>query len=323
MSQTLLKPLICLFFELMPQKLLIIDSNALFHRSRSALTRTMGEMMTTYGMPVTGTYGFLNALFSVMEQYNFDSVVPVYDQGGNWRKKESETYKANRQPSDIAHRADMNLLVQDVLPNLGFTPVGSQGYEADDVIATIARNSSAYSEIYILTCDKDLLQLVNPRVKVILFSSSKKIELVDEEGVLRIFGVKPSEVKYFKALAGDSSDNVAGIAGVGPKTAVKIITESTPDEGFTLGDKICLHAKLREHAATFLANLRLVSLDDDVPNLRWFASSPPSHGSVLSVFTQLEFKSYLKEKWLGKILKALKVDREEVEVAPAETVRQG
>jgi len=306
----------------MLQKLLIVDSNALFHRSRSALTRAMGEMMTSYGMPTTGTYGFLNALFSTMEQYNFDSVIPVYDQGGNWRKKENEDYKANRQSFDLAHRADMNLLIQEVLPALGFTPIGSQGYEADDVIATIARNSPAYGEIYILTCDRDLLQLVNSKVRVILFSSSKKIELVDEEGVVKIFGVQPSEVKYFKALAGDSSDNVAGIAGIGPKTAVKIINESTPDESFTLGDKICLHAKLRENAANFLANLRLVSLDDDVSNLRWFASSPPSEGAVKAIFEQLEFRSYLKDKRLGKILKALGVNREKVEAASAEAVRE-
>lgn len=306
----------------MLQKLLIVDSNALFHRSRSALTRAMGEMMTSYGMPTTGTYGFLNALFSAMEQYSFDSVIPVYDSGGNWRKKENEDYKANRQSSDLAHRADMNLLIQEVLPALGFTPIGSQGYEADDVIATIARNSPAYGEIYILTCDRDLLQLVNSKVRVILFSSSKKIELVDEEGVMKIFGVQPAEVKYFKALAGDSSDNVAGIAGVGPKTAVKIINDSTPDEGFTLGDKICLHAKLRENAANFLANLRLVSLDDDVPNLRWFASSAPSEGAVKAIFEQLEFRSYLKDKRLGKILKALGVNREKVEAASAEAVRE-
>lgn len=306
----------------MLQKLLIVDSNALFHRSRSALTRAMGEMMTSYGMPTTGTYGFLNALFSTMEQYNFDSVIPVYDQGGNWRKKENEDYKANRQSSDLAHRADMNLLIQEVLPALGFTPIGSQGYEADDVIATIARNSPAYGEIYILTCDRDLLQLVNSKVRVILFSSSKKIELIDEEGVMKIFGVQPTEVKYFKALAGDSSDNVAGVAGVGPKTAVKIINESTPDEGFTLGDKICLHAKLRENAANFLANLRLVSLDDDVPNLRWFASSAPSEGAVKAIFEQLEFRSYIKDKRLGKILKALGVNREKVEAASAEAVRE-
>ena len=169
----------------MLDRLLIVDCHALFHRSRSALSRAMGEMQTSLGVPTTGTYGFLNSLFSVIEQYEFDSVVPVYDAGNNWRKKEDTDYKADREKSSIAHYADMNLLIEDVLPALGFTPVGVKGYEADDVIATISRKSPAYKEIFILTCDKDLLQLVNNRVKVILFNSSKKIQLVDlDDGFL-------------------------------------------------------------------------------------------------------------------------------------------
>ena len=94
------------------KKLLLVDTNALFHRSRAALTRAMGEMVTSYGAPVTGTYGFLNALFSVIEKYQFDSVIPVYDAGANWRKKEDENYKADREKSSLAHYADMNLLVE-------------------------------------------------------------------------------------------------------------------------------------------------------------------------------------------------------------------
>lgn len=292
-------------------KLLLIDSNALFFRSRSALTRAMGEMTTSYGMPVTGTFGFLNALFSTIEKYEFDCVVPVYDAGQNWRKKESEDYKANRTSSDIAHKADMSLLIQDVLPAMGFTPIGVPGYEADDIIATISRTAPAYSEIYIFTCDKDLLQLVNNRVKVILFNSAKKVEVVDIDGVIGHFGVFPSEVKYYKALAGDSSDNVAGIKGIGPKTAVKIIHESRPNEinpEFSGADRITFHPKVSKEAGTFLANLRLVSLDEDVPNLRWFASSAPSKSDVVSVLEQLEFKSFLKENRLAKILKALGVE---------------
>ena len=95
-------------------RLLIVDSNALFHRSRSALTRAMGEMSTSYGAPTTGTYGFLNALFSIVEQYDFDCVIPVYDAGGNWRKKEDDDYKANREGGSVAHYADMNLLIEEV-----------------------------------------------------------------------------------------------------------------------------------------------------------------------------------------------------------------
>jgi len=296
----------------MIDRLLIVDTMALFHRSRNALCRTMGEISTSSGAPTTGTYGFLNSLFSIIEQYNFDCVIPVYDRGGNWRKKEDSEYKADRERSSDAHYADLGLLVEEVLPTLGFAPCGVEGFEADDIIATIARKSHAYREIFILTCDQDLLQLVNNRVKVILFNSAKKVKLVDIDGVVDIFGVFPSEVKYFKALAGDSSDNVAGIKGIGPKTAVKIIQECTPsleDEvgDFTGADRIAFHPRVRHDAATFLANLRLVTLEHDVPNLVWFASTPPPLTAVSAVFTALEFNSYLKPARFNKIKSALRI----------------
>jgi 5'-3' exonuclease len=299
----------------MPKKLLLVDSNALFFRSRSALTRAMGEVVTSYGAPVTGTFGFLNALFSLMETHQFDCVVPVYDRGGNWRKVENDEYKATREKTSDSHRADMSMLIEDVLPVLGFTPVGVQGFEADDVIATISRNAPAFEEIYIFTCDKDLLALVTDRVKVILFNSAKKVQIVDVAGVVEMFGVPPSEVKLFKAIAGDSSDNIAGIKGLGPKTAVKIIEECRPiveDSGeqpfFSTADRITRHPKVRDNAGIFLANLRLTTLENDVPGVVWFASSPPTPEAVQGVLTALEFKSMLKR--LPKILRTLGVNNE-------------
>ena len=299
-------------FLSMIDRLLIIDCHALFHRSRNALCRSMGEMQTSSGIPTTGTYGFLNSLFSVIEQYDFDCVVPVYDAGGNWRKKEDAEYKANRESSSIAHYADLNLLIEDVLPALGFTPIGVKGFEADDIIATISRQAKAYKEVFILTCDKDLLQLVTNKVKVILFSSSKKIQEVDIDGVTQIYDVFPAEVKYYKALCGDPSDNIAGIKGIGAKTAAKIIQECRPSEvnpEFTGADKICLHPKVAPNVGIFLANLRLVTLENDVPNLTWFASTPPSLSVITALFEALEFRSYLKPARLSKIQKALRVDR--------------
>ncbi len=291
----------------MKKKLLLVDCSAVFHRSRRALIRATGELTTTEGVPVTGTMGFLNGLFAIMAQYDYDCVIPCAEGGNNWRKKESADYKATRTSEDVAHYADQSLLLEDVLPTLGMTVVKKPGFEADDVIAHISRFSPAYEEIHILTCDKDLLQLVNNRVKVLLFSSSKKIELVDIDGVIRHFGVYPSEVKYFKALAGDSSDNVAGIKGVGKKTAVKIIEESRPSEinpEFTGADKICLHPKVGAQAGTFLANLRLVTLEEDVPDLSWFASTPPDSSHVEALFEALQFKKMLERK--QKIFETLK-----------------
>ena len=279
--------------------LLLLDVNAIFHRSRSALTRTMGEMTTSAGIPVTGTYGTLNTIFSIIEKGEYDSIIPCYDAGGNFRKKLNEEYKGNREKSSIEHYADMSLLLEDVLPTLGFNPVGVKGWEADDIIATISRKSPAYREVHILTVDSDLLQLVGNRVKVILFNSVKKTKIYGIEEVVEKFGVFPSEVKYFKALAGDSSDNVAGIPKIGPKTAVKIIEESRPSEinpEFTGADKICLHPKGRDQAGTFLANLRLVTLENDIPELKWFASSTPIPVHVEALFESLEFRQMLKRK---------------------------
>ena len=283
----------------MKQRLLLIDTSALFHRSRSALMRACGELTTSAGIPITGTMGFLNAMFAVMDKYGYDCVIPCAEGGNNWRKKESTEYKSTRTTADIAHYADQSLLLDEVLPTLGMNVVRQPGFEADDVIAHVSRHSQAYEEIHILTCDKDLLQLVNNKVNVLLFSSAKKMELVDIDGVIKHFGVFPSEVKYFKALAGDSSDNVAGIPKVGPKTAVKIIEESRPSEinpEFTGADKICLHPKVRDQAGIFLANLRLVTLENDIPELKWFASSKPIPVHVEALFEGLEFRQMLKRK---------------------------
>ena len=291
----------------MQKKLLIVDSAAVFHRSRAALMRTCGELTTSAGLPVTGTMSFLNGLFAVMAQYDYDCVIPCTEGGNNWRKKEGTGYKATRENASDTHYADFGLLLEEVLPTLGMNVVKSPGFEADDVIATISRQSPAYSEIHILTCDKDLLQLVSNRVKVLLFSSTKKMELVDIDGVIRHFGVYPSEVKYFKALAGDSSDNVAGIPRVGAKTAVKIIEESRPkgeDEFLSGADRIAFHPKVKEHAATFFANLRLVTLENDVPDLKWFSSTPPDERYVEALFNTLEFRQMLKRK--HKIFETLK-----------------
>jgi 5'-3' exonuclease len=286
--------------------LLLIDTNAVFCRSRSALTRTMGEMVTSAGIPTTGTYGTLNTIFSIIDKGEYDSIIPCYDAGGNFRKKLNDEYKGTREKSSVEHYADMSLLVEDVLPTLGFNPVGVKGWEADDLIATISRNSPAYREVHILTVDTDLLQLVSNRVKVILFNSVKKTKTYGIDEVVEKYGIYPAEIKYLKSLCGDTSDNVAGIKGIGPKTAVKIIEDCRPNEinpEFTGADKICLHPKVAPHAATFLGNLRLITLENDVPDLKWFASSRPIAMHVEALFQGLEFRSLLKRK--GKILQTL------------------
>ena len=99
--------------------------------------RTCGELTTSAGIPVTGTMGFLNALFAVMTQHNYDCVVPCAEGGNNWRKKETGEYKGTRQSQDVAFYADQSLLLEEVLPTLGMTVCKQPGFEADDVIAMV------------------------------------------------------------------------------------------------------------------------------------------------------------------------------------------
>ena len=281
----------------MPKKLLICDTSALFYRGKSALTRTMGEMTTSYGAPVTGTFAYLNSLFSLMERDSYDCVVHCTEGGNNWRKKINDVYKANREKNSPTFYQDLSLLVEDVLPTLGMTPVSVPTFEADDIVATISRHARAYYEVHIATVDADLLQLVGNKVKVILFSSTKKMKVYGIDEVLEKYGCYPSEVKYWKSLCGDSSDNIAGIKGIGPKTAIRIIEECRSTEvnpEFTGADRIALHPKVRENAGIFLANLRLTTLENDVPGVVWFASSPPPPEAVQGILTALEFKSMLK-----------------------------
>jgi DNA polymerase-1 len=293
----------------MQRKLLIIDTNALFHRSRNALKRGAGELTTSWGQPVTGTYGVLSTIFSILEKENYDAVLPIYDAGGNFRKKESEEYKANRGPADDSFKADFSLLRDDIFFYLGFNPVGIKGYEADDVIASVAKNAVAFSSVDILTCDRDLLACVSNRVNVILFNSAKKVRRCGIDDVLDIYGVYPAEVRYLKALSGDASDNVAGIPRIGDKTAAKIVIECRPTEinpEFTGADRIAMHPKVRENASVFLSNLRVITLKDDI-EVNWFANSTPTEEVVRGVFEQNEFGSFLKEARFKKVLKALNV----------------
>jgi DNA polymerase-1 len=293
----------------MQRKLLIIDTNALFHRSRNALKRGAGELTTSWGQPVSGTYGVLNTLFSILEKENYDAVLPIYDAGGNFRKKESEEYKANRGPADDSFKADFSLLRDEIFFYLGFNPVGIKGYEADDVIASVAKNAVAFSNVDILTCDRDLLACVSNRVNVILFNSAKKVRRCGIDDVLDIYGVYPAEVRYLKALSGDASDNVAGIPRIGDKTAAKIVIECRPTEAnpeFTGADRIALHPKVRDNASIFLSNLRVITIKDDI-EVNWFANSAPTEEVVRGIFEQNEFGSFLKEARFKKILKALSV----------------
>lgn len=241
------------------KKLLIVDHHALLHRSRSALLRTGRRFTTTDGIPTTGVHSYLQCLLSIIESQQPTHIVVCFDAGGNTRKSESDTYKANRKAPDLDFQCENRTLLNEALYALGIESVGLRGYEADDIISTYAHVAQfgieSFDEIVIATVDQDLLQCVTSKVKVLLANSAKKQVLMGVDEVKEKWGVFPEDIGMVKAISGDSSDNIKGVKGVGPKTAIKICEEAK-----WLPETIYEHPKLKDHVEQIKNNLSLVQL---------------------------------------------------------------
>jgi DNA polymerase-1 len=215
-----------------PPKLLLIDGHSLAFRSYYAFAKGRdGGLRTSTGIPTSVSFGFIKALLETIEAENPDYVAIAFDLGGpTYRHEADETYKANRAETPEDFMPDLDNL-QDVLKAMNLQIVVSPGYEADDVIGTLSRQAANTGwQVKILSGDRDLFQLVDDaeRVKILYMSSSfgKANPPPKEFGIQEVkekLGVYPQQVVDFKALCGDSSDNIPGVRGIGEKTAVKLI----------------------------------------------------------------------------------------------------
>ena len=241
------------------KRLLLVDHNALLHRCRNALLRTGRRYTTVDGIPTTGVFSYLSALLSIIDKTACSHVVVCFDAGSNARKTKDDTYKANRKPLDPDFMSENRTLLNEAFYALGIESVGIKGYEADDILATFAHVAQfgidKFDEVIIATVDQDLLQCVTEKTKVLLWNSAKKQAMMDVDGVVEKWNCFPDQIAYIKALSGDSSDNIKGVKGVGPKTAIKICQECQ----WLLGD-ILAHPKVRDHAEKVETNLDLVRL---------------------------------------------------------------
>ena len=214
---------------------------------------------TSDGIPVTGVFPFLNNLFACIKQYEPTHVVIANDAGGNKRKQESSTYKATRKRNSDDFYTEADILRNELLDALGLEVVGMQGYEADDIIHTISHVANygmdRMDEVIIWTCDNDLLQCVTDTTKVLLFNTAKKQVLMGADEVYEKWGCWPDQLGMVKALMGDGSDDIAGVPGVGRKTAVKILEEAQYCLDIALD-----HKKLKGHDELVKDNLHLVTL---------------------------------------------------------------
>lgn len=218
----------CVFVNTMAEKkvLLIIDSNSIIHRAFHALP----ALSTSKGEMVNAAYGFLLVLFRAIKEFHPEYIAACFDVKGKSKRQEKfKEYKAKREkaPDELYNQMP---LVKDFLGALNVPVYEKKGFEADDLIGTIAAKAPRKQvepplEIVILSGDMDTLQLVNAHTKV--FTSRKGLQdsvLYDEQAVRKRFeGLSPKQLQDYKGLRGDPSDNIPGVTGVGEKTAIQLL----------------------------------------------------------------------------------------------------
>ena len=211
---------------------LIIDANSVIHRAFHALP----ELTDKLGEPAGAVYGFALAFLHIAKELKPDYVAACFDtKKPTFRHKEFAGYKAQRPPTP-ANLIGQFPKVMELLKGFGVKTFSLEGYEADDLIATIAHCASQAPDmdICVLTGDYDSLQLVNGAVRVYLVTHGVKNAVIyDRKAVVGKLGIGPGQVAAYKALAGDPSDNIPGAPGIGKKTAASLLSRYGSLEGLT------------------------------------------------------------------------------------------
>ena len=202
-------------------KLLVLDGNSIINRAFYGIKL----LSTKNGDYTNAVYGFLNMLKRFEDMCSPDAVTVAFDvHAPTFRHKKYDLYKAGRHAMPDELRQQMPV-VKNILHLLGIKTIECEGWEADDVLGTLAKACrDSGNECYIATGDRDSLQLAHDGVKVLL-ARTKSTDVCDEKTIMEEYGVTPHQLIQVKALQGDSSDNIPGVAGIGPKTAIDLISK--------------------------------------------------------------------------------------------------
>ena len=207
------------------KKVLLIDGNNILFRSYYATAYTGNIMKNSKGFPTNALYGLINMMNKIINEENPEYVMIAFDKGKTFRHEKYDNYKGGR--SETPDELKMQFPVaKQLVEAMGFHYFEIDNYEADDIIGTFAKKATEDKEYTatIISSDKDLLQLINDEVEVKLLKTNDYIRMTKEE-FINTYGIEPPRMVDLKALMGDSSDNIPGVAGVGEKTAIKLLQE--------------------------------------------------------------------------------------------------
>jgi len=280
----------------MAKTLYLIDGHSQLYQAYWAIR---GDLSSPAGVPTRAVYGFTSMLLRILNQHP-DYVAVVFDTGKpTFRHERYPDYKANRppMPEDLVVQIEY---VEKVLRALGIPILRVEGYEADDVIGTLARRAAREGfEVRILTRDKDALQLLGPRVAIY---DNTKDRLITAEDLKQEKGITPEQVVDWLGLAGDTSDNVPGVPGIGEKTALALVREFGSLEEVLANVERVSGKKRRENLRRFADQARLsrelVTIDTEVPLEVDFEEMRFTGGDreeLLRLFRELGFQRFLNE----------------------------
>jgi DNA polymerase-1 len=302
-----------------PKELFLIDGNSLVYRAFFALPESIA---TSKGQPTNAIFGFASMLVKIISEYGVKPTLVVWDAGMSGRKEVYEEYKGQRdsKPDLLAEQWPH---MQPLVDAFGYENVRVEGYEADDVIATVARRACDQGyEVMVVTGDRDLFQLIEPGVRVMATSRGiTETKVYDHDAVVDRYGIAPELIPDFVGLKGDTSDNIPGVPGIGEKTASQLLQEHGSLEGVLSNvDKIsgakrkenltnhAEDARISKQLATAIRDIELGDIDLD-----HIAAREPDRSRLRETFREFELRAPLErlEEALGEGEAAAPAERAE------------
>jgi DNA polymerase-1 len=272
----------------------LVDGNSYIHRAYHAIR----GLSNSKGLPTNAIFGFTKMLIKLLDDKSPDYVAVVFDaKGPTFRHEIFEDYKANRppMPEDMAVQIPY---IKEVVAGLNVKPLEKEGYEADDIIGTIAMLAKNQGlNVVIVSGDKDFRQTLSENTAMWDPMSEK---LIDYDTIKQDYGIEPEQIIEVMALSGDSADNIPGIPGVGEKTALNLIQQFHSIENlFENTDKVTkasVKNKLEQFKEQGLLSKKLVTINNAVPidvRIDDMRLGPPKKDSLAEIFRELEFKSLI------------------------------
>ncbi len=272
----------------MPKKFVLIDAYSIIFRSYFAFIKN--PLKNSKGENTSGIFGFLNTFEKIKKRIPSDHICLAFDAPGEtFRDEVYKEYKATRPPApeDLPFQIQK---VKELGKHLGIPCFELEGYEADDILATFAQRLKDKGKVYIVSFDKDLLQLVNDSIFV--YDAYQDV-VYDRKKVVEKIGAPPERIVEFLALTGDASDNVPGVPGIGPKRALEILKKYSNFEDAIEKDK-----RLISYKDEALLSRKLVILECNVPlkiTPQDVAVKDPDFDKLMPLLLDLEFHSYIKD----------------------------